>query len=45
MNSTIQQLYMIPSFRNAILEAEDKQVNLFTREDNLLYQLKVKLLL
>jgi len=41
MNSTIQQIYMIPSFRNAILESEDKQQNLVPKEDNLLYQLKV----
>ena len=41
MNSTIQQLYMIPSFRRAVLEVEDKSLNTVPKEDNILYQLKV----
>lgn len=40
MNSTIQQLYMIPSFRKAVLEVEDKAYATTAKEDNLLHQLK-----
>ncbi len=43
MNSTIQQLYMIPSFRKAVLEVEDRALTTSPKEDNLLYQLKVNL--
>ena len=41
MNSTLQQLYMIPSFRKAIMNVEDKQYKITSKEDNILYQLKV----
>ena len=41
MNSLMQQLYMIPSFRNFILEIEDKGFDPTTKEDNVIYQLKV----
>ena len=41
MNSTLQQLYMIPSFRKAIMDVEDKQYKITSKEDNILYQLKV----
>ena len=41
MNSTLQQLYMIPSFRKAIMDVEDKQYKISSKEDNILYQLKV----
>jgi len=40
MNSAIQQLYMIPTFRKSILEVEDKSANTTPPEDNILYQLK-----
>ncbi len=43
MNSLIQQLFMIPSFRRYILEVEDKTFSPSTKEDNVLYQLKVPL--
>jgi len=39
MNSILQQLYMIPSFRKAILEVEDRN-NDKPQEDNVLYQIK-----
>lgn len=45
MNSTIQQLYMVPSFRKAILEVEDRTPATTPKEDNILYQLKVQLIL
>lgn len=41
MNSLMQQLYMIPSFRNFVLEVEDKNFAVTKKEDNMLYQLKV----
>mgnify|MGYP003576803645 CR=1 FL=1 len=41
MNSTIQQLYMIPTFRKSILEVEDRSVETTPKDDNILYQLKV----
>ena len=41
MNSTLQQLYMIPTFRKAIMDVEDLQYKTTPREDNILYQLKV----
>lgn len=40
MNSTIQQLYMIPTFRKAVIQVEDKSLNTLPKEDNILYQLK-----
>mmetsp|Transcript_5912 Transcript_5912/g.5166 ORF Transcript_5912/g.5166 Transcript_5912/m.5166 type:complete len:245 (-) Transcript_5912:894-1628(-) len=40
MNSTIQQLFMIPTFRKAVLEVEDKHAQSTPVEDNILYQLK-----
>lgn len=41
MNSLMQQFYMIPSFRKAVLEVEDRNFTKVAKEDNLLYQLKV----
>lgn len=41
MNSLTQQLFMIPSFRNFILEVEDKNQVISKKDDNVLYQLKV----
>jgi len=35
MNSTIQQLYLIPEFRQRLLLAEDKSAD---KSDSLLYQ-------
>lgn len=40
MNSLLQQLYMIPSFRRCILSCEDKDYEKGSCEDNLMYQLK-----
>lgn len=40
MNSLLQQLYMIPSFRRIILRCEDKNFEKISCEDNLMYQLK-----
>lgn len=42
MNSLMQQLYMIPPFREFVLQVEDKQFTNTPKEDNVLYQLKVK---
>lgn len=41
MNSLMQQLFMIPSFRNFVLQVEDKNYLTTPKEDNVLYQLKV----
>ena len=45
MNSIMQQLYMVPTFRFAIMGADDKDVTLFgsynSQDDNLLHQLQV----
>lgn len=41
MNSQLQQLYMIPSFRKAVLEVDDLHYEVTPREDNILYHLKV----
>jgi ubiquitin C-terminal hydrolase len=41
MTSFFQQMYMIPSLRQAIFEAEDPQFNPATKQNNILYQLKV----
>jgi hypothetical protein len=41
MISLIQQLYMIPTFRKAVLQVEDKNAKTLAKEENLLYQLKV----
>jgi len=38
VNSLIQQLFMIPSFRKQIIEVEHKPIN---KEDNILYQLQL----
>mmetsp|Transcript_36080 Transcript_36080/g.55404 ORF Transcript_36080/g.55404 Transcript_36080/m.55404 type:complete len:128 (+) Transcript_36080:4708-5091(+) len=40
MNSILQQLYMIPPFRKAMLEVEDRQAEQEKPEDNVLYQIK-----
>jgi len=40
MNSQLQQLYMIPSFRKALMEVEDLGYEATPREDNILYNLK-----
>lgn len=42
MNSLLQQLYMIPTLRNAILYVDDPKFKSTKKEDNILYQLKVK---
>lgn len=44
MNSLMQQFYMIPSFRQAVLDVEDRNYNKVPKQDNLLYQLKVKII-
>lgn len=41
MNSLVQQLFMIPSFRNFVIDVEDRNFSPLTKEDNALYQLKV----
>jgi len=41
MNSLMQQLYMIPSFRDFVIKVEDKSFLTTSKEDNVLYQLKV----
>ncbi len=43
MNSTIQQLYMIPTFRKAVLDVIDNSADTTPKDDNILYQLKVNL--
>ena len=40
MNSLLQQLFMIPSFRNTILSIDDPQKGEVEEQDNLLYQLQ-----
>lgn len=45
MNSLTQQLFMIPSFRNFVLEVEDKNQAISKKDDNVLYQLKVNLII
>jgi ubiquitin carboxyl-terminal hydrolase 9/24 len=40
MNSIMQQLFMIPSFRKAILEVEDKNAKNEPPNQNVLYQIK-----
>jgi hypothetical protein len=37
MNSIMQQLFMIPSFRKAILEVQDKNVSNEPPSENVLY--------
>lgn len=37
MNSIMQQLFMIPSFRKAILEVQDKNVSNEPSSENVLY--------
>lgn len=41
MNSQMQQLYMIPGFRKAVMEVDDLHYTSTPKEDNILYQLKV----
>ena len=45
MNSIMQQLYMVPTFRYAIMGADDKDVTIYgsynSQDDNLLHQLQV----
>lgn len=41
MNSFLQQMFMIPSFREAVFAVEDPQFERTKLEDNLLYQLKI----
>lgn len=41
MNSQLQQLYMIPAFRKAVMEVDDLGYEGTPREDNILYHLKV----
>ena len=43
MNSLLQQLYMLPSFRQNLLDVEDLNFEKNNKEDNVLYQLKVKI--
>lgn len=40
MNSILQQLYMIPAFRKAIIEVEDRNHDQTPPEENVLYQIK-----
>lgn len=40
MNSIMQQLFMIPSFRKAILEVQDANINNEPDSQNVLYQIK-----
>lgn len=40
MNSFLQQMFMIPSFREAVFAVEDPLFEKVKQEDNLLYQLK-----
>lgn len=40
MNSMLQQLFMIPPFRAALLRCEDPKKDVTPKEDNLLYQLQ-----
>jgi len=40
MNSLLQQLFMIPSFRNDILAVEDPKKNKVDPEENMLYQIQ-----
>lgn len=42
MNSLLQQFYMIPSFRKDVFEVDDPSFIKLAKEDNLLYQLKVR---
>ena len=42
MNCLLQQLYMLPSFREEILSVEDKNIEGASKEENMLYQIKVK---
>ena len=41
MNSMMQQLYMIPSFRKALLEVEDPFFGKEPNEENVLLQMKM----
>jgi ubiquitin carboxyl-terminal hydrolase 9/24 len=41
MNSFLQQIFMIPSFREAVFAVDDPQFSKLKQEDNLLYQLKI----
>ena len=45
MNSIMQQLYMVPTFRYAIMGADDKDISIYgnynSTDDNLLHQLQV----
>jgi hypothetical protein len=40
MNSIMQQLYMIPDFRKAIIEVEDRHHDQQSAEENVLFQIK-----
>jgi hypothetical protein len=40
MNSIIQQLYMIAPFRKAMLEVQDKNMDVEPKAENSLYQIK-----
>jgi ubiquitin carboxyl-terminal hydrolase 9/24 len=40
MNGFLQQIFMIPSFREAVFAVDDPQFTKVKQEDNLLYQLK-----
>ena len=41
MNSIMQQLFMIPSFRKSIIEVDDPNFGKESNDDNVLYQLKM----
>lgn len=41
MNSVLQQLFMIPTLRKALLEVEDVNYGKEPNEENPLYQLKL----
>lgn len=41
MNSTIQQLFMIPKFRERVFSLEDVEFKSSEMDDNMLFQLKV----
>lgn len=41
MNSTLQQIYMIPTLRKYMLKIEDMKFTEESEEDNMLLQLKV----
>ncbi len=45
MNSTLQQLFMIPSFQKNLLKLEDPLFKRNEADDNLLFQLKVCVIL